>query len=261
MIRRVVRIILAVIAAVFLVWFIIPSVWGIWHIGCIVGILLCAAILFRTAFAKVYHRIKRQLCEKKATKILLRIVQIGASAVIIYCVVVSAFMVYAMIPWSSNENATAIVLGAHVKKSGPSSVLWQRIDAAADYLTENPDAKAVVTGGQGDNEPITEAQSMYENIVKEGVAPDRIYREDQARNTDQNIRFSLKIIEDHELNRDIAIVSDSYHQLRARIIAHKNDSSLKITPINTVNKRPAAIAAYPSYFVREWLAIPVEIIK
>lgn len=261
MIKRVIRLALAVIASVFLVWFTIPIIWGIWHIGCVVGIFLCAAVIFRTAFAKVYHDLKRKMCMKKATKVLLRIVQIGAYAVVIYCAAVSAFMVYAMIPWSSHDNATAIVLGAQVKKSGPSSVLWQRIDAAADYLNENPNTKAVVTGGQGDNEPITEAQSMYENIVKEGVSPDRIYLEDQARNTDQNIRFSLKIIEDNGLNRDIAIVSDSYHQLRARIIAHKNDGSLIITPVNTVNKRPAAIAAYPSYFVREWLAIPVEIIK
>ena len=71
----------------------------------------------------------------------------------------------------------------------------------------------------------------------------------------------MKIIDDNELSRDIAIVSDSYHQLRARIIAHKNDASLNVTPINTNNQRSAAIAAYPSYFVREWLAIPVEIIK
>lgn len=261
MIKHVIRIILAVIAVVFLVWFITPIIWGIWHIGCIVGILLCLAVLFRTAFANVYHRIKRKMCAQKATKVLLRIIQIGASAVVVYCVVISAFMVYAMIPWSSYDDATAIVLGAHVKKSGPSSVLWQRIDAAADYLNENPDTKAVVTGGQGDNEPISEAQSMYENIVKEGVSPDRIYIEDQATNTDQNIRFSLKIIDDNGLSCDIAIVSDSYHQLRARIIAHKNDSSLNITPVNTVNERPAAIAAYPSYFVREWLALPVEIIK
>lgn len=261
MIKRIIRIILALFAAIFLVWFMIPIIWGIWHIGCIIGIFLCLAILFRTCLVKVYHLIKQKMCSKKATKVLLRIVQIGATAVIVYCVSVSAFMVYAMIPRAGNEDATAIVLGAHVKKSGPSSVLWQRIEAAEDYLNEHPDAVAIVTGGQGDNEPISEAQSMYDNMVKDGISPDRIYQENQAKNTDENIRFSLKIIDDNELSRDIAIVSDSYHQLRARIIAHKNDASLNVTPINTNNQRSAAIAAYPSYFVREWLAIPVEIIK
>lgn len=261
MIKRFLRILLAVIAAVFLIWFIIPVIWGIWHIGCLIGILLCSAILFRTCFSKVYCKIKCRMCKTAATKILLRIVQICATAVIVYCTVVSAFMVYAMIPQNCSDNATAIVLGAHVKKSGPSSVLWQRIDSGEAYLNDHPGAVAIVTGGQGDNEPISEAQSMYENMVKDGIAPERIYREDQATNTDENIRYSLRIIEDHDLDRDLAIVSDSYHQLRARIITHKNDSSLQITPVNTTNTRPAAIAAYPSYFVREWLAIPNEIIK
>ncbi len=261
MIKRILRILLAVIAAVFLIWFIIPVIWGIWHIGCLIGILLCSAILFRTCFSKAYCKIKNRMCKNAATKILLRILQICAIVVIVYCTVVSAFMVYAMIPQNCSDNATAIVLGAHVKKSGPSSVLWQRIDAGEAYLNDHPGAVAIVTGGQGDNEPISEAQSMYENMVKDGIDPERIYREDQATNTDENIRYSLKIIEDHDLDRDLAIVSDSYHQLRARIIAHKNDSSLEITPINTTNTRPAAIAAYPSYFVREWLAVPNEIIK
>lgn len=261
MIKKIIRFVLALIAAVFLVWFIAPVFWGIWHIGCIVGILLCSAVLFRACFAKLYHRIKRKMCKAKATKLLLRIVQIGAVAVIVYCTAVSAFMVYAMLPQDCSDNATAIVLGAHVKKSGPSSVLWQRIEAGEDHLNEHPGAAAVLTGGQGDNEPISEAQSMYDNMVKDGISPDRLYREDKAINTDENIRFSLKIIEDHDLRRDLAIVSDSYHQLRARIIAHKIDSDLHVTPVNTKNTRPAAIAAYPSYFVREWLAIPVEIIK
>ena len=34
-------------------------------------------------------------------------------------------------------------------------------------LNEHPDAVAIVTGGQGDNEPISEAQSMYENMMTE----------------------------------------------------------------------------------------------
>lgn len=261
MIKRLLKLILSVLSVVFLIWFIIPVYWGIWHIGCIIGIALCLGILFRTAFSKTYHRIKRMMMNQAVTKVLLRIVQIGASAALIYCVAISAVMVYAMIPWSADENATAVVLGAQVKKSGPTVILRQRINAAVEYLDKHPNAVAVVTGGQGSDEPISEAQSMYDNMINDGIDPERIYREPSAKNTDENIRFSLKIIEENKLNEHIAIVSDSYHQLRARIIAHKNDSKLQITPVNTANSHPAAIAAYPSYFVREWLAIPVEIIK
>ena len=261
MIRNVTRIILAIVSTIFLAWFIAPSFWGIWHIGCIIGILMCLGVLFRTAFHNIYLRLKIALLRNKITTILFRIAQLAGALVIVYCVAVSSFMVYAMVPWNNNEPKTAIVLGAQVSSSGPTVILWQRIDAAEKFLNEHPDAVAIVTGGQGDNEPISEAQSMYENMVKDGIDPERIIREDQAKNTDENIRFSLKIIEDKKLSKDAAIVSDSYHQLRAALITRKNDKDVRITPVNTANNTLVAIAAYPSYFVREWLAIPVEIFK
>lgn len=260
MIKKLLRIIIAVIAGIFLLWFIAPIFWGIRHIGCMVGVVLCLAVLFRTACSPLYHRLKDKLLEKKATKVLLRIVQVGACCVLIYCIVISSIMVFAMTSWGSSDS-TAVVLGAQVMPWGASPLLRQRINAAEDYLNANPDAVAVVTGGQGANEPMSEADCMYENMVQDGIDPQRIYREDQAKNTDENIRFSLEVIDNNKLSRDIAIVTDSYHQLRAKIITHKCDNTVNITPVNTANNNIVAIAAYPSYFVREWLAIPVEIIK
>ena len=202
---------------------------------------------------------KDKLCDKRSSKLLLRVIQISASIILLYCITVSAFMVYAMIPCES-DNATAVVLGAQVKPWGPSALLQQRIDAAIDYLALNPDASAVVTGGKGDDEPVSEAECMRENITASGISEDRIYTEEQATNTDENIRYSLKIIEENGLNSDIAIVTDSYHQLRARIIAHKVNREISISPIITKSNF-TGIIAYPTYFVREWIAIPVEIIK
>lgn len=261
MLKKILRLILAAVSVIFLVWFIAPVCWGIWHIGNIAGIMLCLVLFFRTACVKLYNQIKIRMCSKTATKVLLRIVQIGMTAIAIYCVAVSSYMIYAMAPWDSDDSATAIVLGAQVKSYGPTTILRQRIQAGEAYLNDHPDAKAVLSGGQGADEPTSEAECMYAYMMKDGIASDRLYQENQAKNTDENIRFSLKIIEDNGLNRNIAIVSDSYHQLRARIIAHKIDRDLQITPVNTKNTQAAAIAAYPSYFVREWIAIPVEIIK
>ena len=87
-----------------------------------------------------------------------------------------------------------------------------------------------------------------------------VFIEDKAANTDQNIRYSLIIIEDNALERDLTVVTDSYHQLRARIIAGKNAKGIKVGAVNTRNGM-IGLAAYPGYFVREWIAIPVEIIK
>ena len=259
MIKKLIRSIVALIALGFLIWFIAPTVYGILNIGNILGVIICAAVFFRSAFAPLYKRIKKRMCRHKLSKILLRTVQICSTAFIIYSAAVSGFMVYAMIP-RDTDGATAVVLGAQVKPWGPSAILRQRIDAAEAYLNAEPEAKAVVTGGQGPDEIMSEAQCMMENMISDGITADRIFPEDKATDTDENIRFSLKIIEENGLNKDIAVVTDSYHQLRARIIAHKADGTVKVSPINTVNNY-IGISAYPTYFVREWIAIPVEILK
>ena len=48
-----------------------------------------------------------------------------------------------------------VVLGAKVRSDGPSVSLWDRIYGARNYLMEHPDVIAVVSGGQGPDEPMT----------------------------------------------------------------------------------------------------------
>ena len=259
MIRRILRIGAASLSIILFVWFAAPIAYRILNAGNLLGMLMCIALFFRTALSPLYHRIKSRMQRRKPLKIILRIVQIGSSAFLLYGAVISSFMVYAMIPRETN-GATAVVLGAQVHSWGPSAILQQRIDAAERYLNSHPDAAAILTGGQGDDEIVSEAACMYQVMIADGISPSRIYQEDQARNTDENIRFSLKVIDDRHLCRDIAVVTDSYHQLRARIIAHKQDADLLITPVNTVNSA-SGFWLYPTYFVREWIAIPVEIWK
>ena len=50
-----------------------------------------------------------------------------------------------------------IVLGAQVRADGPSKVLKHRLNTAIDYLEKNPETICIVSGGQGYNEPCTEA--------------------------------------------------------------------------------------------------------
>lgn len=54
-----------------------------------------------------------------------------------------------------------IVLGAQVRKDGPSPVLKYRLDKAVEYLNENPDTVCIVSGGQGSNEPWSEAEEWH----------------------------------------------------------------------------------------------------
>ena len=258
--KRVVHIVITLVAAVFLVWFIVPTVtYGIRNHGTVLRILLCLALIFRFGFCKYYEQLRELMLQQAFTKILLRIVQYGSYAFLIYAVAISGIMVYAMVQ-KPEDHSTAVVLGAEVKPWGASRLLQQRIDAAQAYLEADPDADAVVTGGKGSNEHISEALCMYESLTKAGIAKERVFMEDQATDTDENIRYSQAVIRKNELNEDIAIVTDSYHQLRARIIAHKSDKHLRVGAVNTHNGK-VGIAAYPTFFVREWMAIPVELMK
>ena len=53
-----------------------------------------------------------------------------------------------------------IVLGAQVKGRVPTRSMIRRVDAAVSYLKENPSAMAIVCGGQGPGEDMTEAECM-----------------------------------------------------------------------------------------------------
>jgi len=106
-----------------------------------------------------------------------------------------------------------VVLGAQLKTTGPSRVLQYRLDTAYEYLTAHPDTKVIVSGGQGSNEPASEAQGMYDYLVKRGIEPDRIVLEDKSVNTEQNIRFSKEFL---QADTDkVGIVSNNFHVFRA----------------------------------------------
>ncbi len=88
-----------------------------------------------------------------------------------------------------------IVPGAQVYASGPSLVYRFRLDAAAEYLKENPDTICIVSGGQGANETATEGEAGREYLVARGIEPERVLAETKAFNTAENIRYSMEIAE------------------------------------------------------------------
>lgn len=114
-----------------------------------------------------------------------------------------------------------VVLGAKVRDDGPSVSLMDRIYATKAYMDSHPDAIAVVSGGQGADEPMTEALCMYEELVELGVDPQRIWIEDQATSTWENLNFSLNLIEERTGKRPekIGILSSEYHLFRASLFA------------------------------------------
>ncbi len=113
-----------------------------------------------------------------------------------------------------------IVLGAQMKAQGPSRVLQMRLDTAYDYLVENPGTMVIVSGAQGSDEHVSEAQGMYDYLVGKGIAPERIVKEDQSRNTSQNINYSSAFLDKEK--DSVGIVTNNFHIFRATHIAKKS---------------------------------------
>ncbi len=110
----------------------------------------------------------------------------------------------------------AIVLGAHVRSTGPSRALALRLDRAYEYAIENPDTILIVSGGQGSNEPCTEASSMKSYLMDKGLPEDRILMEDESTNTRENLIFSARLIPD---GASVGIISNGFHICRALHLA------------------------------------------
>ena len=139
-----------------------------------------------------------------------------------------------------------IVLGCQVNGTVPSRMLRQRLDAALDYLNTYPDSIAIVSGGMGSGEAITEAECMHSYLTARGIAPERILPEDQATSTMENLRFSLALMD----SCSVAIVSNEFHLYRAGQMAAMLGLEAELIPADT--EYPILTA---SYFLREILAV------
>ncbi len=112
-----------------------------------------------------------------------------------------------------------VVLGAQWKPSGPSYLLQKRLDVASKYLLDNPETKVIVSGGQGPDEPVSEAQGMSEYLMQAGVEEERILLEDKSTNTCQNLTYSGELL-DKDKDR-VVLVTNNFHMFRALRIAKK----------------------------------------
>ncbi len=157
----------------------------------------------------------------KQVKLIRRIVSVCLCVGLLLVAITEVFLIRACFGDPQEQCDYIVVLGAKVRHDAPSVALMERIRGAYDYMTEHPDVIAVVSGGQGPDEPMTEAQCMYEQLVAMGIDKDRIWLEDQASTTWANLNYSLDVIQARTGNRPtkLGIVSSEYHLLRAGMMA------------------------------------------
>lgn len=140
-----------------------------------------------------------------------------------------------------------IVLGAHVRSTGPSRALVLRLDKAYEYALEHPDTIIIVSGGQGSNEPCTESSAMKQYLAEKGIGEERILEENQSTNTRENLIFSGELIPE---GVSVGIISNGFHICRALHLA----STLGYENVSGIPAR-SDLATQPTNLLREFFAV------
>lgn len=157
-----------------------------------------------------------------------------------------------------SDNATyredyIIVLGAGLKGDTPSLALERRLEKTAEYMNKNGNAIAIVSGGQGKGETISEAQAMENYLLNHGIREDRIIKEDNSTSTYENFEYSKLIMDEGQA----VFVTNEFHVLRSELMAKINgidathigaSTPIPLLPVSCVREFIAQIAAVRYYF-------------
>jgi len=180
---------------------------------------------------------------------------IRISCKVILCVFVASFLIVEGIILSHmrgkasvNETEYIVILGCQVNGSLASLPLLRRGFNAVNYLKRHENVKAVITGGQGPREDITEAEAMRRLLAENDIGEDRILIEDKSRSTIENLKFADELYDLHDKN--IVIVTSDYHIFRSLSIAkklgYKNAAGLAAR---------SQASVLPAYLLREYMAV------
>lgn len=152
------------------------------------------------------------------------------------------------------------ILGCGIRADGtPCPLLAGRVDRAVDFDAARVaagDAPAVFvpSGGQGPDEPVSEAQSMGTYLqTQRGIPQDRIVLEDRSTTTRENMAFTREVIERHA-GRDVSELrvgfsTTNYHVFRGYVCAH-----LAGMPVEGMGSK-TKYYFWPNAFLREFVGL------
>lgn len=109
-----------------------------------------------------------------------------------------------------------IILGAGLDGEEPNTILSERLELAYDYIQGKPDIRIIASGGQGEDEILSESEAMKRYLIQRGVDPERIITEDRSTTTEENFAFSKALVPDAE---KIVYITSDYHCFRAGLYA------------------------------------------
>lgn len=152
-----------------------------------------------------------------------------------------------------------IILGYGLKDDKVTDILQMRIDAAADFLKNNPDTVAIPTGGKTHpGQTLSEAQAIKNGLMDKGIPEERIILEDQAKTTVENFINCKSIILKRCTNINterIAFMTSDFHVFRSSVICKQAGLDAVGLPA------PSPAKDYKKNIIREFLVFPIMYIE
>lgn len=261
-----VRTVLTAGGAMGMACFLLPVFTGrIVNIGNETGFGVCAILFLYGLRQPWFHAVLRTAWSENGflTRAVMVLAAAAAAGIAATALVLTGMMVYCA-GLKPSENAPVVVLGCEVKGELPSRMLASRINAAAGWLLEHPDPPCVLSGGRGEEEDISEAESMFRGLTARGIDEGRLLKEETSASTRENILFSLQMLEregfpdrrgetDPDGLVEIVIVTSEFHVCRAHMIARKLGVRAGAVPAST----PWWLL--PTFYVRELYGLLYEI--
>ena len=122
-----------------------------------------------------------------------------------------------------------VVLGAAQYDGRPSPQLQARLDHALKLWNLNLASYMVVTGGKQVGDRFTEAAAARKFFESKGVASELILEENTGTTTYASLLAVSQVISEQKITK-VVIVSDPFHQLRAKLIAQEVGLDAKSSP-------------------------------
>lgn len=146
-----------------------------------------------------------------------------------------------------------IVHGAGLNGVEPTPLLAGRIDKAFElWEHQGKQGKILVSGGQGADEQISEAEAMCRYLAnKKAVPAEAIIKEDKSTTTMENLQFSDTIMKERSGAEPYraAVVTSDYHVFRCAEYAHK--LGISADGVGSFTRG----WYWPAAFTREFIAI------
>ena len=151
----------------------------------------------------------------------------------------------------SGEPQLMIVFGCDNHGYEMSSALKARVDTALEYLTEHPTVRAILTGGRVQDKQVAEAECMRAYLVDHGIEEDRLIVEDNAKDTIENVKNSLALIESEDLDTSegVLLVSSEFHLARIKMLWKRAKGATPASTLAASSAPDKAISTIRESFV------------